>query len=65
MTFDLDASPFAGQDIRTLLRAQAAARRDRAFLIWAPFEGAEQRWTYGEFVGRAERGAACDPATAC
>ena len=58
MTSDLDASPFAGQDIRTLLRAQATARRDKAFLIWAPFEGAEQRWTYGEFVGRAERVAA-------
>src|SRR5208337_3067008 len=58
MMFDLSASPFAGQDIRTLLRAQATARRDKTFLIWAPFEGAEQRWTYGEFVERAERIAA-------
>jgi carnitine-CoA ligase len=55
---NLDASPFAGQDIRTLLRAQATARRDKTFLVWAPFEGADQRWTYGEFVQRAERVAA-------
>ncbi|MBV8914438.1 MAG: AMP-binding protein [Acetobacteraceae bacterium] len=47
-------SRFAGQDIGTLLRAQASARRDKTFLIWAPFEGAERRWTYGEFVARAE-----------
>jgi crotonobetaine/carnitine-CoA ligase len=56
--FDLSSSPFAGQDIRTLLRAQAVAKRDKPFLIWAPFEGAEQSWTYGEFVARAERVAA-------
>src|SRR5271166_1668356 len=54
MDFDLSASPFAGQDIRTLLRAQAVARRDKTFLIWAPFEGDGQSWTYGEFVARAE-----------
>lgn len=54
MTFDLGASPFAGQDIRTLLRAQADARRDKTFLVWAPFEGETQRWSYGEFVARAE-----------
>ena len=58
MDFDLSASPFAGQDIRTLLGAQATARRDKTFLIWAPFEGEEQRWTYGEFAERAERVAA-------
>src|SRR5271165_2951458 len=58
MTFNLSNSPFAGQDIRTLLRAQATARRDKTFLIWAPFKGAEQRWTYGAFVERAERVAA-------
>jgi crotonobetaine/carnitine-CoA ligase len=58
MTFDLSASPFAGQDIRTLLRAQATGRRDKIFLIWGPFKGAEQRWTYGEFVERAQRVAA-------
>jgi crotonobetaine/carnitine-CoA ligase len=54
MPFDLGASPFAGQDIRTLVRAQAAARRDKTFLIWAPFEGEEERWTYGEFAARTE-----------
>ena len=58
MDFDLSASPFAGQDIRTLLGAQATARRDKTFLNWAPFEGEEQRWTYGEFAERAERVAA-------
>src|ERR1700759_4019295 len=58
MTFNIGASPFAGQDIRTLLRAQATARRDKTLLVWAPFEGAEQRWTYGAFLERAERVAA-------
>ena len=58
MTSDLSTSPFAGQDIRTLLRAQAVARRDKTFLVWVPLEGPEQRWTYGEFVARAERVAA-------
>ena len=41
MTFNLGASPFAGQDIRTLLRAQATARRDKTLPVWVPFEGAE------------------------
>ena len=54
MIHGLRASPFAGQDIRTLLRAQATARRDKTFLIWVPFEGAEQVWSYGAFVARAE-----------
>jgi crotonobetaine/carnitine-CoA ligase len=54
MGFDLSASPFAGQDIRTLLCAQATARRDKTFLIWAPFEGAAQSWSYGAFLARAE-----------
>ena len=56
--FNLSDSPFGGQDIRTLLRAQATARGDKTFLIWAPFEGEEQRWTYRAFVERAERVAA-------
>jgi len=34
------------------------ARRDKTFLIWVPFEGTEQSWTYGEFVARAQRVAA-------
>src|SRR5208283_4754727 len=55
---DLRTSPFAGQDIRTLLAAQALAKRNKTFLIWAPFEGDEQRWTYGAFVARAKRVAA-------
>ncbi|MBV8578159.1 MAG: AMP-binding protein [Acetobacteraceae bacterium] len=58
MTFDPGASPFAGQDIRTLLRVQATARRDKTLLVWVPFEGAEQRWTYAAFLERAERVAA-------
>jgi len=49
MTLDLGASPFAGQDIRTLLGAQATARRDNTFLIWAPFEGAEQPTDFAHF----------------
>jgi acyl-CoA synthetase (AMP-forming)/AMP-acid ligase II len=58
MTFDLGASPFAGQDIRTLPRAQANARRNKAFLVLAPFQGETRSWSYGAFLARAEAMAA-------
>ena len=44
--------PFAGMDVPWLLRLRSATRRDHPFLIWAPFDGAARRWTYGEFYDR-------------
>ncbi|MGB5627335.1 MAG: AMP-binding protein [Woeseiaceae bacterium] len=41
--------PFVGQDVPRLLKARAEDRADHHFLIWAPFDGDEQRWTYGAF----------------
>jgi crotonobetaine/carnitine-CoA ligase len=57
--------PFQGLDIRCLVDAQAERRGTHPFLIWAPFEGDEQTWTYGDFrrlaralgAGLAARGA--------
>lgn len=45
----IGAHPFSGQDIRSLFEHQAVVRRDHPFLIWCPFTGEEQVWTYGEF----------------
>ena len=56
--FDTHAWPFGGQDIRTLLRTQAAARRDHTCLIWQPFTGETASWSYGAFIDRTLRFAA-------
>lgn len=50
-----DAHPFLGQDLPWLLEQRALARRDHPFIVWVPFEGPEQRWTYGEFLARVQR----------
>jgi len=55
---------FTGCDVPWLLDQQAVARPDKTFLVWEPFEGCRQSWTYREFctetrafaVGLAERG---------
>jgi crotonobetaine/carnitine-CoA ligase len=50
--------PFSGMDLPWLLAQRAATRRDHAFLVWAPPDGAVQTWTYGQFVDRVQRLAA-------
>ena len=50
--------PFSGMDVPWLLEARASSRRDHRFLIWSPFSGAEQIWTYGQFLARVQRIAA-------
>ena len=55
-----------GRNVPWLLRAQAAARADHPFIIWAPFDEAAADKTYGEFyssvlalaAGLRERGVA-------
>ncbi|MGE3066446.1 MAG: AMP-binding protein [Hyphomicrobiaceae bacterium] len=51
-------NPFAGRDINWLLDLRAATRRDHPFLIWEPFEGEREVWTYGRFHDRVQRVAA-------
>jgi carnitine-CoA ligase len=47
--------PFEQQSVAWLLQTRAALSRDDPFLVWAPFEGAERRWTYGEFADDVAR----------
>ena len=56
--------PFNGFDVAALLRIQAQHRADHPFIIWEPFEGVTQTWTYARFhhdvrrlaAGLAQRG---------
>jgi carnitine-CoA ligase len=41
-------SPFHNMDIRSLIDRQGKSRADHACMIWEPFEGSSQSWTYGE-----------------
>ena len=50
--------PFAGQDIRSLIGIQARLRASHPFLIWRPFTGPGQQWTYAQFADRVARFAA-------
>ena len=47
--------PFSGMDVPWLLETQAHQRRDHPFLVWAPFSGPAQTWTYGQFHGHVRR----------
>lgn len=47
-----DIGPFAGLDIAWLLDSRAEDRRDHPFIVWEPFEGPTQTWTYGRFADR-------------
>lgn len=50
--------PCSGHDVPWLLRAQAERRPEHVFLVFAPFEGPAERWTYRDFhaaVGRVAR----------
>jgi crotonobetaine/carnitine-CoA ligase len=58
LNFDASAWPFAGQDIRTLLKWRRDESRDRPFLVWEPWSGESRIWSYGEFIGLIERFAA-------
>lgn len=40
--------PFLNADIPWLLRRAATAHAQRQFMVWEPFEGEPQRWTYEE-----------------
>jgi crotonobetaine/carnitine-CoA ligase len=50
--------PFAGRDVPWLLAYQAAQKPDHTFLIWEPFNGGRQTWTYAQFHTRVLRVAA-------
>lgn len=48
-------NPFTGRDLPWLLRSRAESRADHTFLIWVPFEGGSQRWTYAQFSAEVEQ----------
>ena len=50
-----DQHPFVGLDVAWLVEMRAQTRRDHPFLVWAPFSGADQTWTYGQFHDRVGR----------
>ena len=50
--------PFSGWDVPRLVSAHAKARPDHPFLIWEPFNGPAQSWSYGAFEARITRIAA-------
>ena len=50
-----DVHPFSGMDVPALLALRAATRRDHPFIVWAPFEGAPEVFTYGAFHERVGR----------
>ena len=51
-------NPFSGQDIRTLISAQASLRADHPYLVWRPFDAPRKVWTYAQFADRVARFAA-------
>jgi crotonobetaine/carnitine-CoA ligase len=55
---DVIVNPFAGRDVNWLLDFRAETRGDHTFLIWEPFAGERQTWTYREFRDRVLRVAA-------
>lgn len=53
-----ELTPFEGMDIRTLIDNQADRRGEHPFLIWEPFEGSGESWTYARFAAVLRRFAA-------
>lgn len=51
-------NPLAGRDVSWLLDYRAATRGAHPFLVWEPFEGERQVWTYAGFRDRVQRVAA-------
>ena len=50
--------PFAGRDLNWLLDLRAATRADHPFLIYEPFAGPSESWTYARLRARVMRLAA-------
>ena len=50
-----EVHPFIGMDVPWLLEQRASTRRDHPFIVWVPFDGAEQTWSYGDFLARVQR----------
>lgn len=53
--------PFVGQDVPWLLAERARLQGDRPYIVWDPFEGEGQAWSYAAFaqaVGRVAAGMA-------
>ncbi len=48
-------SRYAGLDVAHLLAARARERGSHPFLVWAPFDGAPQVWSYAQFADEAAR----------
>jgi carnitine-CoA ligase len=55
---DVIVNPFAGRDVNWLVDFRAETRADHTFLIWEPFAGERQTWTYRQFRDRVMRVAA-------
>lgn len=53
-----DVTGFEGQDVATLIDERAARRGDHPFLVWEPFEGKSERWSYAAFGDAVRRFAA-------
>jgi crotonobetaine/carnitine-CoA ligase len=51
-------NPFAGRDLNWLLDYRAQTRAEHPYLVWEPFEGPRQVWTYAAFRDRVLRVAA-------
>ncbi|WP_338467939.1 AMP-binding protein [Novosphingobium sp. ZN18A2] len=58
MNHERPITPFEGMDIRSLIDMQARRRADHPFLVWEPFEGEGQSWTYAQFARTVRRFAA-------
>ena len=50
--------PFAGFDIPALVAARAGGHPDKPWLVWEPFNGPREVWTFGEFAHEVDRIAA-------
>ena len=51
-------NPFASRDLNWLLDYRAETRGEHPYLVWEPFEGQRQVWTYAAFRDRVLRVAA-------
>jgi crotonobetaine/carnitine-CoA ligase len=48
-------NPFTGFDLSALLDLRARERGSHPFLVWSPFEGPPQTWTYAQFADEVAR----------
>ncbi len=55
---DLKNHPFEHFDIPALLAERARTRAEHPFIVWEPFDGPPQTWTYGEVAQVVEQVAA-------